>query len=122
MWITDNSDPRCFEFGRLYTPEARKRIDPTDPDRPHFNGYGVNPESSGPVAELIAFYVEGEAHPLTGCTPTAESMENGKPICGDMTARWRSWRGPRGHWPSYEEGGTPYPDPETDAVGTRPMW
>ncbi|WP_369022778.1 hypothetical protein [Micrococcus luteus] len=111
MLITDNSDPRCFEYGTAYTPELNKRVDPTHPDRPHFNGYGINPESATIVAELLAFYVEGRTHPLSGMQPDAESMERGHPICGDMTARWRAWRGPAGHWPRYEEAGTPYPGP-----------
>ena len=66
------------------------------------------------MAELLAFYVEGKPHPLSGMKPDAESMERGHPICGDMTARWRAWRGPAGHWPRYEEAGTPYPGPRRE--------
>lgn len=114
MWITDNSDERVFEYGTAYTPEQHRRIDPSHADRPHFNGYGINPESDGTVAELVAYYVEGRPHALTGRTATPEAMEHGHPICADMTTRWRSWRGPEGHWPRYAEAGTPYPGPRRE--------
>lgn len=111
MWIADNSDPRVFEYGDAYTPERHARVQANDPSRPHFNGYGINPESTSTVAELVAYYVEGRQHPLSKMVPTAESMEAGHPVCGDMTARWRSWRGPARHWPTHGEAGTPYPGP-----------
>ncbi|MFD9731984.1 hypothetical protein [Micrococcus luteus] len=115
MWITDNSDPRCFEEARVYGAEENRRVNTEHESRPHFNGYGVPPDSSTTVADLMAYYVEGKKG-RAGLAPSdpERAREIGQPVCGDMTARWRSWRGPAGHWPKHEEAGTPYPGPRRE--------
>lgn len=112
MRMMDPSDRRCFEVGAHYTPELHKRIDTTDPIRAHWSGYAVPPGDTTTVDELVAYYIRGEKG-RAGHAPADldHARENGQPISGDETQRFRLWR-QSGHWPTYQDVGLPLAPPE----------
>ncbi|MCZ6937126.1 hypothetical protein EJ130_02250 [Micrococcus luteus] len=112
MLMKDPSDRRCFQVGAHYTPELRRRIDTRDPVHAHWSGYPIAPGSTTTVDELEAYYIRGEKG-RGGHAPAdvEQSREDGQPISGDESARFRLWR-QSGHWPTYQDVGLPLAPPE----------